>query len=157
MFKNIKPYDLLGITGLLLFAVSFFVPFQIADIHFHDTYYIFEMPYVFTNVAGLALALFTVCVFIKQNVYSSVLSWIYTLLTILTIIVIIVFLCKASYAYRPGFSDWTAFKINNRIIIAAIIIFILAQVLLISNLVIGIFKQPRRTNIKSSVEKIPEA
>ena len=39
MLKQLRPYNLLGIAGLFLFAISFIVPNQNADIHFHDRFY----------------------------------------------------------------------------------------------------------------------
>jgi hypothetical protein len=56
MFNNSRPYNLLGIAGLLLFAVSIFVPFHSVDIHIHDTYYVCEMSYAFKNMGGGLLA-----------------------------------------------------------------------------------------------------
>ena len=144
MFNNFRPYDLLGIAGLLLFFISFFIPFQSVDIHFHDTYYVFEMSDAFRNMGGALLALFTVNTFLKRNVYSIALSWIHTILTTLTVAAALFFLYKASYAYQPGFSDWKTFKTNNTIISITIWTFLLAQTLLVSNLMIGTFKKSKR-------------
>jgi hypothetical protein len=144
MFKNFRPYDLLGIAGLLLFFISLFIPFQSVDIHMHDTYYVFEMSDAFRNMGGALLALFTVNTFLKRNVYSIVLSWIHTILTNLTVAAALFFLYRASFAYEPGFSDWETFKTNNNIIAITIWTFLLAQTLLVSNLMIGAFKRSKR-------------
>jgi hypothetical protein len=144
MFKNFRPYDLLGIAGLLLFFISFIIPFQSVDIHLHDTYYVFEMSGAFRDMGGALLALFTVSTFLKRNVYSIVLSWIHTILTTLTVAAALFFLYRASLAYKPGFSDWDTFKTNNNIIAITIWTFLLAQTLLVSNLIIGAFKKSKR-------------
>lgn len=105
MFKRLRPYDLLGIAGLLLFFSSFFIPFQSVDIHLHDTYYVFEMSDAFRNMGGALLVLFTVNTFLKRNVYSIVLSWTHTILTTLTVGATLLFLYRASLSYKPGFSN----------------------------------------------------
>ena len=114
------------------------------DIHIHDTYYVCEMCYAFKNMGGGLLALFTVCTFLKQSIYSNILSWLYTILTILTIATAILSLYKAADAYRPGFSNWSTFQTNNDIIVITILLFLLAQTLLVSNLVVGAFKKSKR-------------
>jgi hypothetical protein len=140
MFKKIKPYSVLGMIGLLLFLISFLVPFQSVDVHVHDNYYVFEMSYAFRNIACSLLVLFTICIFLQQKFYSAVLSWIHVVLTILTAAVCIFFLYRASEAYRPNFSNWTSFQTNNNIIAITLIIFFSAQVFLIVNLVVGVFR-----------------
>jgi hypothetical protein len=50
---------------------------------------------------------------------------------------------KASLAYKPGFSDWETFQTNNNIIEIAIWAFLLAQTLMVSNVLIGAFKKSK--------------
>jgi hypothetical protein len=64
MFKNFRPYDLLGIAGLLLFFISFFIPSLNVDVYFNDRYFVFEMSDAFEIFGGALLALFTVNTFL---------------------------------------------------------------------------------------------
>lgn len=140
MLKRIRPYDFLGVTGLLLFLLSVLVPFQTVDIHVHGRYYVFEMSYAYRNTACSLLALFTICTFLQQKLYSTALSWVHVILTILTAAACIFFLYRASEAYHPNFSGWISFETNNDIIIIALTSFLIAQVLLIINLLVGAFR-----------------
>ncbi len=144
MFKQLRPYNLLGVAGLILFTVSFFVPFKSAEIHVHDTYYVFEMSYAFRNMACELLALFTVCTFLKQQLSFSILTWAHVVLTLLAFAAGILFLYRSSKAFQPNFSDWSTFQTNNEILVATIVILLIAQVLLTVNLLVGAFKGQRR-------------
>ena len=141
MLKRIRPYNLLGVTGLLLSLASLLVPFQSVDVHVYDTYYVFEMSYAFRNTACFLLALFTLCTFLKQRLYSVVLSWVHVILTILLAGGCIFFLYRASEAYRPNFSDWTSFQTNNDIVVIMLIAFLIVQVLLVVNILAGAFRR----------------
>jgi hypothetical protein len=138
--KRIKPYNILGIAGLLLLAISFFLPSQMVDVYVHDTYYVMDMPYVFRNLACLLLALFTVSTLIAGKLRSSMLAWFHVILTVVTILTGIVFMYRASVAYRPNFSNWTSFETNNNILAVVILTFTLAQLLFIVNLITGAIK-----------------
>jgi hypothetical protein len=144
MFKNIRPYNLLGIAGLLLVIVSLIVPFQSVDIHFHDTYYVFDMSYAFRNMACFLLVLFTLYAFVKQKFHSVILSWLHVILTIVTIAASILFLYKGSNAYRGDVSDSSTFQSFNNIKVATILVFVIAQVLMIVNFLIGVFKSQKQ-------------
>jgi hypothetical protein len=143
MFKKIKPHNLLGVIGLLLFTVSFLVPSHTVDVNIHDTYYVLEMSYAFRNVACFFLVLFTIYTFLQQKLYSPVLSWAHVSLTVLTATVCFFFLYRASEAYQPNFSNWESFQTNNHIIVITLLIFLLAQLLLLVNLLIGAFRRQR--------------
>jgi hypothetical protein len=143
MFKKIRPYSLLGIIGLVLFAVSFLIPSHTVDVNIHDTYYVLEMSYAFRNVACFFLALFTIYTFLQQKLYSPVLSWAHVSLTVVTATACFFFLYRASEAYQPNFSNWESFQTNNNIIVITLLTFLIAQLLLIINLLIRAFRRQR--------------
>ena len=143
MFKRIRPYNILGVIGLILFLLSFVIPFQSVDIHVHDTYYVFEMSYAVRNTACFLLALFTICTFLKQKLHSNILSWIHAILTILTAATCIFFLYRVSEAYRPNFSNYESLQTNNNVIVIALMTFFIAQIFLIVNILIGAFNRQR--------------
>jgi hypothetical protein len=144
--KKIPAYNFLGIIGLLLFGASFFVPFNIADIQIQGKYFVFEMDNVFRTVACTLLALFTIYTFSKRILYSNSLSWMHVILTLLSLTVFIILIYGASEAYRPGFSAWSSFEKNNRHMIITLMLFLLAQVLFLINILAGTFKLPKRLN-----------
>jgi hypothetical protein len=103
MFKRKRPYNLLGVTGLIMLLVSFLVPFQSVDIHVHDTYFVFEMSYAFRNISCFLLALISIYTFLQQMLYSILLTWVHTFLWILTTATCIFFLYRASQAFHTNF------------------------------------------------------
>jgi hypothetical protein len=135
--KKIKPYNILGIAGLLLLAVCFFLPFQTVAVHFYDTYFVMDMPNTFRNMACMLLALFTLSTLLAGKLHNRMLSWFHVFLTVLSSLTAIVFLYRASVAYSPSFADWTSFETNNNILVIVILIFSLAQLLFIVNLITG--------------------
>ena len=141
MFNRTRAYDILGIKGLLFLLVSFLVPAQTVDFYLYETYYVLEMPDAFRTMACLLLALYTIYTFLQHKLYSVALIWAHIILTTLTAGLGIFFLYRASAAYRSNFSDWAWFETNNKIVVVTLMAFLLAQVLLAANVLIGIFRR----------------
>src|SRR5215203_99079 len=127
--KKIKQYNILGIAGLHLLAISFFLPSQTVDMHIHDTYFVMNMPYTFRNMSCMLLALFTLSTLLTEKLRNSILSWFHVTLTVLTTVTAIFFLYRALVAYHPSFSDWTSIETNNNLLVIIILTFSLAQIL----------------------------
>ena len=136
--KRIKPYSILGIAGLLLLAISFFLPSQTVDVHFHDTYFVMTIPYAFRNMACLLLALFALSTLLAGKLRNRILSLLHVFLTVLTVLIATFSLYRVSIAYHPSFSDMTSYETNNNILAIVILSFLLAQILFIVNLIIGV-------------------
>ena len=135
------PFQLFGITGLLLFAGSFFVPTQSVDIHLHDTYYVLDSNFITNYMSTLLLLLFTLCFFLRRQLRYMVLQWLHVGLTLLSFLVVIYFVYRAPVANQSKMMDWShARSFTNNIAVVALLLFVLAQVLFLVNSMIGIFK-----------------
>jgi hypothetical protein len=100
----------------------------------------------FRTVACTLLALFTIYTFSNRILYSNSLSWMHVILTLLSLTVFIILIYEASKAYRPGFSAWSSFEKHNQHMIIILMLFLLAQVIFLVNILAGAFKMPKRLN-----------
>jgi heme/copper-type cytochrome/quinol oxidase subunit 1 len=144
MRKKIVPYSLFGIMGLLLFALSFFIPSQTVDIHVHDTYYVLDSNFITNFMAILLLMLFTLCSFLKQQLSSLLLSWLHVVFTFLAFLLVMIVVYKGTPANQQKMLDGSSFQSFNSIVTATVLLFLLGQVFFVVNVIYGVLKRTKR-------------
>ncbi|WP_448700246.1 hypothetical protein ACFGVR_00105 [Mucilaginibacter sp. AW1-3] len=84
-----RPYDLLGVTALLLFLMSFVLSNSAMDINLHDTYVVIAHMHLCWFFSGALLFLWSMGILFRNYIWSVTLSWIQVVLTLLSVITFI--------------------------------------------------------------------
>ena len=148
MKVTFRYYSWLLLIALALFFISFFIPSQTFDIHFHDTYFVFDAQYLIWFACILLLAAWLFYKVIHTYLFSKKLSYIHIWLTIISIVIILIslFIVQNSVIkVKPvDFSDWekrSKLNVVNQVAAWSVLLLITTQVLIVLNLLLRIFSK----------------
>lgn len=151
LLPNRAPHHPFLLATLVLFITSFLVdPRNTVDIHLHDTMFVISHSSIFVffaSICGILWILYLITASILPSRALTILHVFVTLST-MTLFLILVSPSLANFDTHEGKyldkSTWASFGYPNRQIIMitySIIIFTLAQVLFLINILIGIFRR----------------
>jgi hypothetical protein len=129
---------LLGAMASL--AISFFSYQSALDIHLHDTYYEIRLNYVCWCFALIHFVFALLYKSLHRLFFSRIIGWFHVLITVLALLTVLLF--SLSQPRPEKYLDWNSFKAfetQKNIEAALFIIFVLAQLTFLLNLVIGYF------------------
>lgn len=139
LYRLFNPaYNLLGIIGAAFFVSSFLGGRRTIDLHLHDTYFIIGISFAWLMTGCYFLFLWIVYQLAsrrKRNVQILTKAHVWITLAVLT-----VFLIPSSNGPRK-YLDFSTFQEQNRMMGLAIILFLLAQLLFLVNIVIALFRK----------------
>jgi hypothetical protein len=129
-----KFYALFGITALLLLLIYFIISAsQTFDIHFHDTYYIIGVRFIYMTCIILTGFLWILYRLIGRWLFSRVLLWIHMLGTILLVILFAIISISHRFIFLPV-GDGLEFKL-------ALFFVIICQLFFLINIVGGFLRK----------------
>ena len=147
-----KPYNLLLLTGLILFFVSLFLLKQnnSVDIHFYDTYFAIAHTHIFWMLTIFALFVWTLYLLTNKILYSKALIWTHIMITIFTLLLLALthyfgdsFMSPTPRKYYD-FSNWNLFENFTtfpKSIGITIFLLLFGQVIFIINFIAGLLKK----------------
>jgi heme/copper-type cytochrome/quinol oxidase subunit 1 len=142
-----KPYQLLLLAALSLLISGFLSVKGTIDLHFHDTYFVIDHVQFYLILSIPAFVLWTIYLLTRNILLSQLMTWVHVALTLLAIGA---FICLPLFSYPPRYVDvspWSTFnefQRTNQIMAGIALIFTLAQLILIANIVGGIVRRLRR-------------
>ena len=146
MKETLKYYHWLLLTAFLLFCLSLICSSYTFDIHFHDTYYVFSSNYLILFICILLFGIWLLYKAIHFRLFSKKLGYIHTALTIISVLVLLIclFIVQESIVkLKPGtFEEWekmSELSTLNQIAAGSVLLFVFSQILVILNLLIGLF------------------
>lgn len=148
MQRIFRPHNLLLMIALVLILISFFVTSTTVDIHVHDTYYVVVYQQIFWLITLLLLFYALLYKVASRRLFSTTLTGLHLIITIATLPV---FLFFPLLTYRtPGrfidLSHWSSFNrddYSNGLIRGLLVLFVLAQLIFIINLLGGSSRKTR--------------
>ena len=131
MKRSFRPYTVLPFVSLLCFILAIILPKQLFDIHIHNTFFVLTQGLIFLLLSITLLLLFTVYYFLNSILVNNFFSWFHIILTIVASSTFLFLAYNASFAYKPGFSNWESFEKNNALIIWNLLFILLSQLIFI--------------------------
>jgi len=141
----LKPYSILFLATLLLFGLAIYSASQHLDFHLHDTYIVIRRANIYGLLGLLLLSTWFISIGTKKLHSSVVLEWIQIILSLLAILCF--FLPPNFFGGTSGGRGSYGFATLqqlNRMISFAIAAFVAAQLVLLTNILIGFIRKWRR-------------
>ena len=143
-----RPYHLLLLAGIALFISALISTKETIDFHVHDTYIVATRSSFFWVLALFTYLLWSIYFLTRKVLLSNKLTWLHV---VPTLVAIALFICLPHFSfYDRSYLDltpWTTFNKfqgTREVSVIVAIIFIIAQLLLIVNLVGGVFNWVRK-------------
>ena len=142
-----RPYHLLLLAGIALLISALIPTEETMDLHVHDTYIVTTRSSFYWALAMLTYLLWGICFLTRKVLLSNTLTWLHV---IPTLVVIVLFICLPLFSFHRRYLDLTPWSTFNElegikvVLASAAIVFIIAQILLIVNLVGGVFNWLRK-------------
>jgi hypothetical protein len=143
MKSVLKPYALLLLSAIILLALSAFSAADSVDIHLHDTYFVLKWSNIYFLLGMAMLSMWLISIGTKNLHSSRTLEWVQIILTILSVST---FFLPPRLFYKdnsPGFTYNDLLGISHMVSLA-VFAFILAQLILLTNIIIGFLKKWRK-------------
>ncbi len=147
------PYNLLLLTAILLFPVSFFTADNTLDIHLHDTFIILNLKQSLWIFIIVLLLFWLLNLFSKHFLFSKLLTRLHVVfLAVASLaLVVISFYAKNYYNGLGGmprryydYGSWNniiRYANLSNIILITVLVFVLGMLMYLVNLIIGVFKK----------------
>jgi hypothetical protein len=142
-----QPYGLFAVIALIIFLLAFFVKERTIDIHTHDTMFVFSLAHIFWAITILLFLGWGIYKLVVKVLWSKYLTWFH----VVTTLFFFIFLIIISLLPTKPPSQALSWKIRNqeiqleKIIYGSILIlFIVAQICFLVNLVGGLFRRQIR-------------
>ena len=139
----LKPYALLLLSAIILLALSAFSAADSVDIHLHDTYFVLKWSNIYFLLGLAMLSMWLISIGTKNLHASRALEWLQIIFTILSVGM---FFLPPRLFYKdnsPGFTYGDLVRFSHMVNLA-VIAFILAQLILLTNIIIGFAKKWRK-------------
>jgi hypothetical protein len=142
-----KPYHLLLLAGLSLLVCALFSTNESINVHVHDTYVVMTHSFFYGTFAVLSFLFWSIYILTRRLLLSNLLTWLHVVLTLLAMAL---FICIPLFSYPRRYVDvtpWSGFNEfhrTNEIVVGSTIIFTVAQLMLVVNIVGGLFRRARR-------------
>lgn len=147
-----KPYHLLGVTALLILILSFFFANQSLDLHVHATYFVLTASAFFKIMAVFLFVSWLLYRVTRKLLFSRMLSWTHISTTLLATFVIVAMVIRFIRIFKERNHDslvsFRQSQNTNQIIVTAASIFIVVQLLFVTNIVAGLIKEGVRMKNK---------
>jgi hypothetical protein len=143
MKSVLKPYALLLLSAIILLALSAFSASDSVDIHLHDTNFVLKWSNIYFLLGLAMLSMWLISIGTKNLHSSRALQWVQIVLTILSVGM---FFLPPRFFYKdnsPGFTYCDMVRFSHMLNLA-VIAFILAQLILLTNIIIGFAKKWRK-------------
>jgi hypothetical protein len=135
-------YNSILIMALGLVLLSFLVPLQTIDLHFHDTYLVMSPLYFYLPIAVLLIVIWLFHYWTAKMVWSNTLSWLHIVLTLVTMVVICILPFSINLLDTSiPWNDFASFSEKQYFFGISILAFIIAQLVFAINLVVGLVKK----------------
>jgi heme/copper-type cytochrome/quinol oxidase subunit 1 len=142
-----KPYQVLLLAALSLLIGGFLSAKGTIDLRFHDTYFVIDHVQFYLLLSIPAFILWTIYLLARNILLSQLMTWIHVALTLLAIgafICLPLFSYPARYVDVSPWSTFNEFQRTNQIMAGIALIFTLAQLILIFNIVGGVRRLRRK-------------
>ena len=146
MRRVAKPHNILIVAAIIIFCISFFLNQQTLNLHIRDTYYLIDYKSAFLIASVFLLFLWLMYSFFRNKLFSNRFSWLNIILTVLSISILLTLPIWTDKNQRRSLdlSKWVTFNktsYDNEVVYITALIFILAQVAFIINIVIGLSRK----------------
>lgn len=135
------------VSALLIFIFSFFVPESSLDIHMHDTYLVIHHRFIYWIFSVLCLFFALIYFLLKKIMWSKTLSTLHFAVTEVYIFTLLLPVKYDGIAGSPkryyDYSHWESFRQYfdlNPMTSSLGILFLLAQILFLMNIIGGVCK-----------------
>lgn len=143
-----EPYHLLLLAGLILLTISFFVVNQAIDINLQDAYFVISFKHLFWISALILFVIWTLYKLTFNILFAYSLTWIHIVITIFTITGFVLISYPGNNFFDPvprryyEYSNSGSFNVLGKYAADLfIMLFVIAQLTLIANFIIGIVKR----------------
>jgi hypothetical protein len=146
MSINSKPYNLLGIVGLLLLVLSFLFDSLTMDVLLLKEHYLITLPFVIQCMAVLLFLFWVLYKVASRILLSKALTWIHALSTLL-IALFVIGLTYQLYSYfqqdytHSSWSTVNTIESPDRLITILLLVICTVQVLFCINIIGGLVKR----------------
>lgn len=138
---NAKPYNLLGITGLLLIIFSFVptnVNSKIVDVNIYDTYFVIAPNHIMALFGIVMMFLRSIYWVSSDILFSKILTWIHVTFTICSGLTFL-FLTYRISAIREYYANNQDTPLFDWVMLGMIMVasFMIAQLIFVLNIIFG--------------------
>ena len=146
-FKK-RPYHLFLPAAVLTLVTSLFFKGDMLDVHLHDTYFVVSLSFIYWFFIALLLILWALYFLTSSVSYSFMLVRISTFTSILCVAVLLFLLSKdlqlsptpLHHYYFGTWERYTLFDINAYFFLTVVLVFLVAQLCFLINVVIGLIR-----------------
>ena len=142
----LRPYNFLVVFAILIVLLSFFISSNTIDFHFHDTLFVLATSHLFWLLAIMILVFAFIYRATNKLLLSNKLTWIHIITTLFSVVIIISYPIYYSPSMFIEIDAWQSFnRINtiNNLLTWFAVLFLLAQLLLLINIIAGFIKKLR--------------
>ncbi len=133
----LSPWQLFLFAAIISLVFAFFSNKNTIDIHLHDTYYVIRSSHVRFALCCYFLFIWLLYFFSKKFLWSNKLTWLHIIFTFAGLLVL-----KSAYLFFDNNkTSFAKFQIQGSLISMALLVFVIAQLLFILNILGGIIQK----------------
>ncbi|HUC81949.1 MAG TPA: hypothetical protein VMR70_13595 [Flavisolibacter sp.] len=131
-------YNCFGTAGFTLLGLSFLPIHRTVDIHLHDTFYVLGPDFVFIVLGCFFLFLWMLYSLFKRHLFARYLTNIHTLVTFGCIVMLFAGIYNLT---SKKYLDYSLYNSGNHLLFAVVLLFFVAQLLFLFNVIAGLLKR----------------